>query len=390
MRIFYYCYEKISPQGSANTHVIEVVENLVKIGHQVVLFLPKFERRFNYSRKGLIQYVYLPVVKLPLLIWILYDLFSLIYFTIFSLFNPPQIIYFRETQSLIPLLFAKMIHRKVFIEVNGWVIEELKMVGYPRWKLRFLEICQRFNFRHADGIITVSPGLTRLCQQTYRLEPEKLATVPNGTNPERFRALDQMECRQHLGLPPDCKYIGFVGSCYPYHGLENLIHAAPLVLTNEPETVFIIAGEGPAKADWQKLVQKLNLTDAFLFPGMVPTAEAPTWINAFTICVAPWRKAYIDEIGVSPLKLFDYMACSRPIVVSRIKGVTEIVERNQCGFAIDTEKPDVFAKYLLMLLRDRNLRESQGKNGRTGILLNHTWQITTEKILQFIDLIQNA
>jgi glycosyltransferase involved in cell wall biosynthesis len=198
------------------------------------------------------------------------------------------------------------------------------------------------------------------------------------------------ECKLHLGLDTSRNYVGFVGSCYPYHGLENLINAAPIVLEQLPETRFIIAGEGIARSAWMNQVEHLGLSEYFFFPGLIPTAEAPVWINSFAVCVAPWQKAYINDIGVSPLKLFDYLACSRSVIVSRIKGVTEIVEKNRCGFAIDVENPKIFAEHLLILLRDRNLREEMGQRGRAGILRDYTWQITSQRILEFIRRIQHA
>ncbi|MFH1213224.1 MAG: glycosyltransferase family 4 protein [Candidatus Neomarinimicrobiota bacterium] len=390
MHIFYFCFEKISQKGSANTHVIEVVENFAKRGHRVTLFLPRLDRQMQTMTTGRIEFVYVPVFNLRLMTWILYDLYSFVFLLKYAIRHRPDIVYFRETQSWVPLFFAKLIRCKIIIEVNGWVIDELKMVGYSRWKLKVLEVSQRFNFRHAHGIITVSPGITELARQTYRLKPHILTTIPNGTNPERFLPLDMTETKTRLKLEINRDYVGFLGSCYPYHGLENLINAAPLVLREIPEVRFIIAGEGVSRSYWQKLVSDLGLTEKFLFPGLIPTENAVDWINSFTICVAPWHKVYMDDIGVSPLKLFDYMACGRPVAVSHIKGVTEIVEAHRCGFAIDVENPEIFAEHLLILLRDRNLRESMGKRGREGILRDHTWQITKQKILHFIDRIQDV
>jgi len=390
MHIFYYCFEKISQKGSANTHVIEVVGNLSRTGHPVTLFLPRFDKQTCNFTKDRIKYVYIPVFKLGLMTWIIYDIYSFFFLVIHAIRRRPNVVYFRETQSWVPLLFAKFIHRKLLIEVNGWITDELRMINYPAWKILLMRVTQCFNLRHADGIVAVSEGLKQIIHRTYRIDSRKIIAIANGTNPEIFRPIETNECRQKLHLVSDMEYIGFIGSCYPYHGLENLIRSASLVLEKSPGVRFIIAGDGAARQIWQDQVAALGLTEKFIFPGMIPTAEAPIWINAFTIGVAPWHKQYMDDIGFSPIKLFDYMACGKPVVVSRIKGVTEIVEKNQCGFAIDVENPEIFAEHLLILLRDRNLRESMGLRGREGIIRDHTWQITTEKILHFIDRIQHV
>lgn len=377
MRIFYYCFEGFSKLGVVNKHVTEVIANLSRMGHRISLFVPGIS---TVDLDADIDISYIPVVGPSALKWILYDVFSFFYLLIGSLKERPDVIYFRETHSFVPLIVSKLIRRPLVIEVNGWVLEELRMIGYSRWKLGFLAFCQRHNFRRASGLVAVTEGLKELIRMSYGVDERRIAVVPNGTNPEIFRPLETAVCRKRLGLDVTRDYVGFIGSCYAYHGLDYLIDCAPLVLKACPDVRFMIAGDGDRRTAWQDKVKRMGLEDEFDFPGRVPYSDAPCYINSFSVCVAPWQKEYPNRIGLSPMKLFDYMACGRPVVLSAVRGVREIVERHNTGLAVDVENSEVFAGALVALLKDEASRIAMGENGRRLVERSFTWEVTARKI----------
>ena len=387
MRIFYYCFIDVS-NPSVNAHVAEVIGNLSGMGHDVLLLVPKMgESRLNED----MDICHVPIIKFPVLKWITYDILSFFYLLILSSKNRPDVIYFRETESLAPLLASKMIHCPLVIEVNGWILDELKMVGYPEWKLRFFAFCQKHNFRGSTKIIAVSSGIKELIQKQYGIEDSKVVVISNGTDAHTFRPLDMIMCKRKLGLPVNQDYVGFIGSCYPHHGLEHLIDCAPLVLEEFPTVRFMIAGDGAKRQEWQTKVHQMGLTEHFDFPGMIPLEKAPYYINSFAICVGPWKKRFASKTGFlgSPLKLFDYMACGRPVVVSRIKGVTEIVDGYRTGLTVDVENLKEFAETLIRLLKDERLRDTMGKNGRNVVEREFTWEVTARKIVGLLQELNN-
>jgi len=73
----------------------------------------------------------------------------------------------------------------------------------------------------------------------------------------------------------------------------------------------------------------------------------PEYINASNVCVVP--KIPLKS-GHSPLKLYEYMACGKPVVASRISGF-EILEQNNAGILVEPENPEKLAKAILKLLK---------------------------------------
>ena len=384
MRIFYFCFEGFSKLGNINNHIRETVSWLAKFGHEVHFFnpkitTPKFDAKVNIHL--------IPIINRPLLNWISFDIISFLILLKNVLTNRPDYIYFRETSSLIPFIISKIFSIPLIIEINGWVLSELRQTGYPKWKLFYIRFIQRINYVYATRLIPVSEGLKKLVLKNYPVKPSNIFPVSNGTNPEKFKPIPQSEARKQVGISNDSQIVGFIGSCYSYHGVQHLIEAAKLVLQEKPETKFIIAGDGAQRQEWIKLTKDLNISDSFQFPGAIPFDKAPAYINSFDICVAPWDVEKLKHVGLSPMKLFDYLGCSKPVVASPVYGVYEIVKNYNCGVVVDVKNSKLFSKTFLNLIANPQNREEMGKRGREAVLKHFTWENTSrniEKVLREI------
>ena len=377
MRIFYFCFEGFSKLGNINNHIRETVSWLAKFGHEVHFFnpkitTPKFDAKVNIHL--------IPIINRLLLNWISFDIISFLILLKNVLTNRPDYIYFRETSSLIPFIISKIFSIPLIIEINGWVLSELRQTGYPKWKLFYIRFIQRINYVYATRLIPVSEGLKKLVLKNYPVKPSNIFPVSNGTNPEKFKPIPQSEARKQVGISNDSQIVGFIGSCYSYHGVQHLIEAAKLVLQEKPETKFIIAGDGAQRQEWIKLTKDLNISDSFQFPGAIPFDKAPAYINSFDICVAPWDVEKLKHVGLSPMKLFDYLGCSKPVVASPVYGVYEIVKNYNCGVVVDVKNSKLFSKTFLNLIANPQNREEMGKRGREAVLKHFTWENTSRKI----------
>jgi len=323
----------------------------------------------------------IPVINVPLLRWIIFEVLSLLILIFNVIKHRPQHLYFRETSSFIPLIVSKLCHIPLTIEVNGWVLEELRQTGYSPWKIAYMRLNQRLNFAYCERIIPVSKGLKNLICANYPVKTAKVISIANGTNPEVFRPMPKSEALSKTGLP-DTPTVGFIGSCYHYHGVQYLIQAAPYVLEKLPQTHFVVAGDGAQLEEWKALSRDLKVNEAFTFTGKVPFNMAPFFINSYDICVAPYD---VDLLLGSPMKLFDYFACGKPVIVSPAYGVVEIINEYHCGIICDVKNSEMFAEVLADLLSDQNKRESLGTTARAVVTHHFTWEITSRKIEQVLN-----
>jgi glycosyltransferase involved in cell wall biosynthesis len=376
-KIFYFCYEGFSKLRNINNHIRETVSWLAKFGHEVHFFnpkitSPKFDAKVNVHL--------IPIIKLPLLNWVSFDIISFFILIKNVLTNRPDYIYFRETSSLIPLIISKLFSIPLIIEINGWVLSELRQTGYSKWKLSYIRFIQRINYVQATRLIPVSEGLKKLVLKNYPVKSSDIFPVSNGTNPEKFKPIPQKYARKIIGLPEDIQIVGFIGSCYSYHGVQHLIKAAKLVLQEKPEVKFIIAGNGAQRQEWIELTKSLRISNSFHFPGAIPFDKAHLYINSFDICVAPWDLYLTKFNSQSPMKIFDYIACEKPVVASPAYEIVKILEIYNCVLLIKPNNYVLFSKTLLNLLNDSKRCKIMGKRGRDIVLKHFTWEKTSQNI----------
>ncbi len=83
------------------------------------------------------------------------------------------------------------------------------------------------------------------------------------------------------------------------------------------------------------------------------------------ICVAPHHE---NTNQASPVKLFDYMACAKPIVASRLNVVSEIVQESGGALLVEAGNPQALANAVIRLLGNSEERLAMGNLGRAFVL----------------------
>jgi glycosyltransferase involved in cell wall biosynthesis len=197
-------------------------------------------------------------------------------------------------------------------------------------------------------------------------------------NLTRLRPIDAGTCRRALGLSVDAPTVGFVGTFFHHQGVATLIAAAPAILAAVPSARFLVVGDGPARDAWHDAVRAAGVREAFVFPGQIPHAGVATWINAMDVCVAPFAGSRGET---SPLKLFDYLACGRPVVVSAIPAVAD--ESRASGGCLDVppDDPAALASAVRHLLSDGALRQRLGDAGRAWVVRERGWDAVARRVL---------
>lgn len=386
MRIYYFCYEGFKKIGKINNHIRETVSWFSKFDNEVHFFNPKIIKpEFDAP----VKLHLVPIINIPIIKWLSFDVFAFFSLLFNSIIHRPTVIYYRESSSLVPFFISKLLSVPLLIEVNGWVLAELAEYGYSKFKLMLFRLFQELNYRNATLLVPVSKGLKKLIIKHYRIPSDKIIAVNNGTNPEKYRPIPINEARLTIGLNGDEIIIGFIGGCYPHHGVQHLINSAPYILSELPEVKFVVAGDGAMLESWKALAQQNKVEKKFIFPGNIPFELAPYYINSYDICVAPWDISLVGNVGLSPMKLFDFMACGKPIVSSPIFGVKEILEPNNAGITVNVKNPKQFARALVDLLKSPNKCDTIGKNALKTVRLNYTWEQTSRKIINLMKRFDN-
>jgi glycosyltransferase involved in cell wall biosynthesis len=262
--------------------------------------------------------------------------------------------------------------------VNGLITDEMKMFGQSKLKITFTKLSEKLGYKKARKIVVVTQGIKEGIMKLYNVPGEKIVVIGNGANIDLFRPIDQEQAKKELKMDKDVNYVCFVGNIAPWQGIGYLVKAAPTILLQCPNTRFLVVGDGSMKSECMQQAKELGIYDKFIFIGSVPYEKVPLYINASDICVAPFIIKRNMKIGLSPLKVFEYLACEKPIVSSEILNL-EFIEQQNLGILVKPEDPGELAKAVIKLLKDDNLREEMGKNGRKYVVKNHSWEAIGRK-----------
>jgi glycosyltransferase involved in cell wall biosynthesis len=274
------------------------------------------------------------------------------------------------------IILAKLFNIPYISEVNGIPTKEAEVSGsYGKSIQKIVRIIEKIILKRADKIVAVSHSIKRIMETEYDIESKNITVIQNGANTDLFKPMDTKEVRKELNFNRNANYVGFSGSFASWHGLEDLVKSAPLILKEVVSTKFLLVGAGKRKEQIVQMVNDLNLTDNFIFINKISYEEVPKYVNAFDVCVILKKK----DIPGSPLKLWEYMACGKPVIATNTEDFKALEEYN-AGILVDPEKPEEVADAIITLLENRELREEMGKNGRKYVVENRSWESVAREV----------
>ena len=344
MKICFIVPSDLSQQNAGATHTLELAKNLVKLGHEVFLF-SRGLKRGDYS------FHYINVSSCPSrILGYTFPLFLLIKLMIHhSKVKFCSVVYLRYGWYDWTILFRKLSSAPMITEFNdipSSLVEEKtrneELVSKSIFKIACKRLMKRLmnylekNFwlketiKGSAKLTVVTENIKQRLHHNYKIPHSKIDVIPNGANTKLFRPLNMLNSREQLDIDRNDTVICFEGCFYAWQGLEYLIGTMPIILKKVPNTTLLIVGDeastgnGDSKRKLIGMVKELDLEKKVIFTGAVPYEEVPIYLNASDVCVA-YKKP--RKSGYSPLKLYEYMACARPVVASKISGF-EILEQN--------------------------------------------------------------
>ena len=162
--------------------------------------------------------------------------------------------------------------------------------------------------------------------------------------------------------------------------LDDLYGILPDLMREEPSLRLIVVGNGPFFQRYVDWTARLSLADRVHFADFVPHAHLPAWLAASDITYSDdW-----SDIGF-PMKVFEYMALGRAILVEDTPAVREVMRHGEN--ALLYTGLDGLRDGILRLARDGDLREAIGRAAAEEARRLHRWD---GRIAQFEDLLQQA
>lgn len=213
------------------------------------------------------------------------------------------------------------------------------------------------------------------------VERSKIVELPWGADVERF---GEPQLDQRDPLPTAI----FIGSFRAWHGVVDVVRAGALLLAAGKKYRFLLVGDGPERAQAEQLAAAWP--GSFEFTGSLPYEQVPNMLGRAHIGVAPFNTAAHPALQAagffwSPLKVYEYMAASLPVVTPDLPPLNVAVRHEQEGLLYPEGDVGQLASAIARLLDDPTLAQRLGAAARKRVVEHYSWQrhcAELERILQ--------
>jgi L-malate glycosyltransferase len=212
---------------------------------------------------------------------------------------------------------------------------------------------QRLALRLAHRVLVNSPAVADAVLAQHRICRERVTLVPNGIDLSRFSP------RAGSGRPGRIT-IGTLGNLRPEKGFVEFVRAARLVRERFPEARFALWGDGPMRAELERLIHECGVESIVELSGRTVTPEAA--LRELDIFVLP----SLSNEGTSNA-LLEAMATGLPVVATRVGGNALVVEDEVTGFVISPGDAPGLAAALIRLIEDDALAARLGRAARARV-----------------------
>lgn len=266
---------------------------------------------------------------------------------------------------------------------DDWVETEAlasRITSTNFYKNRALSWCKKLMGK-VDHAFTVSDTLRQKVVAAWGGASEKIAVIPNGADTDKFHPrCERLGLRTKLRLKHDAKVVTFVGALGPWHGVQFLVEAAPLIVQNIPKAhIWIVGGAKEYDTDYlHDLIQDPEVKKRLHFLGSRPSDEIPKILVESDVAVAPYPKF---DMGFSPLKIFEYMAAGVPIVSSDLPSIREILTDSQTALLVEPENTVKLAEAIFRVLESPTLSNKLSQRARYIVEKSYSWEAVTGKLI---------
>lgn len=233
-------------------------------------------------------------------------------------------------------------------------------------------------YKNADKIVTLTANKDYYI--SIGIDEKKVEIVSNGVDLESY-ASNLREYKSPLSFSKDNFNILYTGSHAQGDTLDILIETAELL--SKEKIVFHLVGEGVIKEELKKMVE-LNNIDNVKFYNVVKKYEIPSLLKESDAVIMLLRDIPLYKYGMSPNKMYEYLASAKPIIFSG-NVVNDMVKEANAGVSVEAENSKMLKDGILSLQKMTiEEREVLGKNGRKYVEENYDTKILSKKIEKII------
>ncbi|MEM3449437.1 MAG: glycosyltransferase [Candidatus Methanomethyliaceae archaeon] len=270
-----------------------------------------------------------------------------------------DVIHAHWTLSGMTAWLGRIVHKKQFVvTVHGSDMFE----GTRYEPIRYLT---RIALNSASGVIAVSRVLAEMVVN-LGVTRTKIHIVPDGVDTSRFYP-SSLETRQAVLL--------YVGALTNNKGVYFLIEALPRVLSRFPQARLMLIGDGPIRAEIEKLARGLNVFDSIDWLGGRSQDEVSLWMRRAYVFVLP---SLLEGLGVV---LLEALSSGLPCIASQVGGIPDVITPD-VGLLVPPANSMAIADAILTILTmDRTDYQQMSYRARQRAVEFFDWKKVAQRIV---------
>jgi glycosyltransferase involved in cell wall biosynthesis len=227
--------------------------------------------------------------------------------------------------------------------------------------------------RITDVLIASSRSEAQFVQQLRLVPPSRMVVVPNAIEMDDAPPAP-FDVREKLGVAPDTPVVGTVARLAAQKAPEIFVRACGLVAARQPETHFVLVGDGPLLDVVEREIRQAGISNRFLL--LRDCYEGPSLMKQFDVFALTSR--YEAGAAFAPMEA---MRAGAPIVVTDVVGNRDAVDDGVSGFIVPPEDHRAVAESVCRLLEDEGLRIMMADAARRRLAERYDVEVVARQLL---------
>lgn len=286
------------------------------------------------------------------------------YYKLFFRYRPKSVIIHNSIIAiyLLPLLVFFRVHRVIEIHAvrkTGWIYNCINKALY----------------RHLfDTVSVLSYAMKSYLVDNYGVSEDKIAVIYNGYESLPELRLDAAQKIVNNGYAKQ-RSAAYIGSLHDWQGIPDLLRAVKILKARNERNIMIeIVGGGPLSSHVKSFIKEHMLEGYVKYHGEVKKEDLPEIISGIDLLLIP-RPSTVSTETIVPLKVFEYITYHRPILMSDVGGLTEILEPGcECMTYRAGDSEDLATK-ISLLIHDDHLMEKLHTSALKKLNIYNDWRL---------------
>lgn len=326
----------------------------------------------------------------PSRIKLAYDVILTAYVFWLCLTRRYDVIHGIEEGGFLSVFYGRLFRKKSIYDMDSCISEQLKYSNFIKSAslLNQVERLEKWALKHSSLVITVCEALTETARSfAPSAKILQIEDIPL-SEPEDSQNADEMAANlmTRYKLSGSARVV-YTGNLVGYQGIDLLLDAWKVFLSLDQSAqvarLVVVGGPEERMEHYRKQAARNGTADSISWIGPRPSEEMNAWMALSDVLVSPR-----SEGDNTPLKIYSYMSSGKPIVATRRRTHTQVLD-DAMAFLPEPD-PEAFGRALNEALENRVLSRTKGEKARSTVEERYSYTVFKQKLLSAYETLAPA